>query len=352
MDFPPLVGGIANYYFNLAQRMPSDKIVVLMNKTANCKLSVASCKFRIYYKNFFSKLIWPHWLPLIWHVYKIAKDERIEMLWVGQVLPVGTAVFVVSKLLKIPYYISCHGNDLLRAKSISRKHKLAKKILENAEYITANTQFTKNILINDFSLPAEKIKIIYPVNVLSRDQVNRKKVEELRRKYNLQGKRILLTVARLVKSKGVDNVIKALPRVWQEISDLVYLIVGDGLFSDELLVISGQVDKERKRIIFTGSVPHNELPNYYALADVFILTPRKTGTDTESFGIVYLEAKEFGLPIIAGNTGGVREIKNIIETQQCYISTDTNKFILVNSENILEISNAIKKSLSKKIERD
>jgi glycosyltransferase involved in cell wall biosynthesis len=90
-------------------------------------------------------------------------------------------------------------------------------------------------------------------------------------------------------------------------------------------------------VIFVGSVPHDDLPNYYALADAFILTPHKTGVDTESFGVVYLEAVEFGLPIIAGDVGGAREAL-----------ANYNKTFFVDSENEEEIAEEIKRVISNK----
>ena len=339
LDFPPLIGGVANYYFNRVNKMQSDEIVVLMNKTANQQLPIAS--YRLYYKNFFTKLIWPHWLPLIWRIYFLAKKEKIGRLWAGQILPVGTATAIASRFLKLPYFVTCHGNDLLRAKQQPRKYKLAKKILRQAEFIEANTKFTKNILVKDFGINKNKIKIVYPECSLSKDMADKGKVEELRKKYHLQGKKVLLAVARLVKSKGIENVLKALPKVWQEFPNLVYMVVGGGAEYSRLLAISDQVDKKKGRIIFIGSLPPDELPNYYALADVFILIPHKSSpfhqkkgqeelVDTESFGIVYLEAKEFGLPIIAGDAGGVREI-----------AEKYDKMALVDSEDIEGISRSI-----------
>jgi len=60
----------------------------------------------------------PRWLPLIWHIYQTAKKEKITELWAGQILPVGAAVWLVSKILHLPYRVTLHGNDLLRAKKI------------------------------------------------------------------------------------------------------------------------------------------------------------------------------------------------------------------------------------------
>ncbi len=338
LDFPPLQGGIAEYYLNRVKKMDTGKIVVLVDGFETCPSGrrVGNLKFdigaKIFFKKFLRPYIYPHWLPLIKHIYFITKKEKIEELWAGQVLPVGTAVWLVSKILHLPYIVTCHGNDLLRAKVQTRKWKLAKKILASAELVEANTEFTKNILINDFNVPAEKIEVVYPENTLRRDMVDEKKVAELREKHNLTGKKVLLTVARLVESKGIDTVISALPEIWKSVPNLVYLIVGEG---EDKLRLTNIMDK---RVIFTGAVPHNELPTYYTLADAFILTPHKTGIDTESFGLVYLEAAEFGLPIIAGDVGGAREALS-----------NYNKAVFVDSENKEKIVEEIKIVISNQI---
>ncbi len=358
-DFPPLVGGIANYYFNRVQKIQSSEVVVLMDfsswsqvsqpetlkglKGAGNDASAQQYDFKISYKKFFTKYIWPHWIPLIFHAFKIIKKEKPDRIWVGQVLPVGTAVWLLSKILKIKYFVTTHGNDLLRAKFHPRKFKLARKILKDAEYVEANTKFTKNILLKDFNIDEDKIKIVYPENNLSQEQINKKKVTKLKSDLNLESKKVLLTVARLVKSKGVDKIIKCMPDLLKQIPNLVYIIIGDGSEKQNLQDCRDAIHSVSDKIIFTGNVPHSELPNYYSLADCFILVPQKCPTltkggikggfgDTESFGIVYLEALEFGLPVIAGNVGGVKEIEN-------------KNIYLVDPNNLEEIKENILKAL-------
>lgn len=330
LDFPPLLGGISNYYYNRVKKIPAGQVVVLMNRVQGFE----DVKFKnIYFKKFFIKYFWPHWVLLFWHVWRTVKKEGIEKVWIGQVLPVGTVVYFLSKILKFKYFVTCHGNDLLRAKKNKRKFKLAKKILDNAEFIEANTEFTKNVLTKDFGTKDERIKIIYPESVLNRKMADEKMIESIKSKYSLFNNKILLTVARLVESKGIDQIIKALDIVNDK--NIKYLIIGDGQYRSALKKAIPSL-LLRDNVIFIGSVAHQELPNYYALADAFILTPRKNSAgDTESFGVVYLEAKEFGLPIIASDVGGIKEaLKNY------------NNFTLVDSENINQIADNIIKVLA------
>lgn len=368
LDFPPLLGGVANYYFNRVKTVNAtgEEIIVLAddsnfvipaqvgipkeNSWIPDQVGDDKKEELIFRKNFFTKFIWPHWLPLIWQIYKIVKKEKINKIWVGQILPVGPAVWLVCWFINrgiffrrfthkqddlvLDYFVTCHGNDLLRAKNQPRKFKLAKRILKDAEFVEANSEFTKNILINDFEVRVEKIKIVYPVNTLKKEMVDEKKVSELREKYNLIGKKVLLTVGRLVESKGIDLVLQALPKVWQSVPNLIYMVIGEGPNYPELVRISAKFFPINDKIIFVGAVPHSELPNYYAIANAFILTPYKNFFgDTESFGIVYLEAKEFGLPIIAGNVGGALEIAK--DYKQMYLINSESQEEII--ENIIEI---------------
>jgi phosphatidyl-myo-inositol dimannoside synthase len=322
-DFLPLLGGISQYYHNRVKKISSQEIVVLMNKVKGYEDVKSDCK--IYFKKFFVKYFWPHWVLMFWYVWRIIKKEKIDRIWVGQVLPVGTVIYFLSKIFKLPYFVTCHGNDLLRAKSHPRKFKLAKRVLNKAEFVEANTEFTKNILIKDYGLDESKVKVVYPECTLSKGMVDDNIVNGLKEKYGLKDKRVLLTVGRLVESKGIDQVIKSLDIVKKEIPDLIYMVIGDGPDKDRLKDLSDSV-------IFVGSVPFEQLSNYYSLANSFVMTPRKNiQGDTESFGIVYLEAQEFGLPVIAGDTGGARET--------------SDSFRFVDSEDIDQIAENIINSL-------
>ena len=112
---------------------------------------------------------------------------------------------------------------------------------------------------------------------------------------------MLLTVSRLAASeryKGHDRVISVLPRVLERSPDVAYLVVGDGddrQRLEEMAQKAGVAHAMR----FAGHVPHQELPDYFRLADVFVMP--STG---EGFGIVFLEAAASGLPVIGGNRDG------------------------------------------------
>lgn len=131
---------------------------------------------------------------------------------------------------------------------------------------------------------------------------------QAKRELSLENHRVILTVTRLVRRKGVDQVIRALPKVLQAIPDAFYLVVGEGTMRLEWESLAKAVGVSH-RVAFTGRVSDEQLPLYYSACDVFVLVSRleRNISSVEGFGIVYLEAGAFGKPVIAGNQGGVAD---------------------------------------------
>ena len=127
---------------------------------------------------------------------------------------------------------------------------------------------------------------------------------ELINRYGLEGKKVLLTVGRLEskeRSKGFDETLDLLPELIREIPNLVYLIVGDGSDRARLEAKARELGMSDKTI-FAGFAPEKDKPDYYRLADLFVMPGQKEG-----FGIVYLEAMACGIPAIGSKLDGSRE---------------------------------------------
>jgi len=128
----------------------------------------------------------------------------------------------------------------------------------------------------------------------------------LRERFGLQGKKILLTVTRMVARKNPEVVIRALPAILEQIPDCVYVIVGGGPEKPRMKALA-EASPARHAILFPGFVPDDELADWYRTCDAFILPSRQTSTDVEGFGIVYLEAGACAKPVIGTRTGGIGE---------------------------------------------
>ena len=334
IDFPPNFGGVANYYREICEHLPSDKIVVL---TIRDDRAGENRKFyKIYRKNLLTKLaIWPKWLPSFWHLYKIIKKEKIKTVLVGQVLPLGTVAMILSKIMKFNYIVLTHSFDILIAQKSKRKKCLLKKILKNAKNITANSNFTKQKLV-DLGIKKNKITIVYPCPYF-KPPANEKIKNDLIKKYNLENKKIILTIGRMVERKGADMVIKSIPKIKTEIKNIVYIIAGGNAYYKKDLVELSKKFSVNDRIIFMPNAKDEEIKALYDLCDLFIMPCRQINEDVEGFGIVFLEANCFNKPVIGGKSGGAME---------AIIDNETG--LLVNPLNLDEISNAIIKLLNNK----
>jgi phosphatidylinositol alpha-1,6-mannosyltransferase len=103
-------------------------------------------------------------------------------------------------------------------------------------------------------------------------------------------------------------VIRALPRLRESIPEVNYLIVGDGPYRPQLESLAEAMGVQ-DHVIFAGQVPTEELPDVYALSDVFVMPSRERleVDDVEGFGIVFLEASACAKPVIGGRSGGIPE---------------------------------------------
>lgn len=128
---------------------------------------------------------------------------------------------------------------------------------------------------------------------------------EVRQRYGLNDRPVVVCVSRLMPRKGQDTLIEAWPTVLRTVPDAALLIVGGGPYRKDLQALVEQHDLSR-HVVITGGVPWSELPAHFAAGDLFAMPcrTRNRGLDVEGLGIVYLEASATGLPVIAGDSGG------------------------------------------------
>jgi phosphatidylinositol alpha-1,6-mannosyltransferase len=119
---------------------------------------------------------------------------------------------------------------------------------------------------------------------------------------------VVVCTARMIKRKGQDTLVKAWPEVLRSHPDARLLLVGDGPNKkavERLARRRGVSDS----VLFTGSVPWDQVPAYTDAGDVFAMPCRTRlfGLEPEAFGIVFLEAQACGLPVLVGESGGAGE---------------------------------------------
>jgi len=176
------------------------------------------------------------------------------------------------------------------------------KSYNKADLFTVPSQFTKE-KIQEFSETKTPIEIIHNGVDFNRFQ-EKQNTDDLRSKFG--DKKILLTVGGLKSRKGQDIVIEALAKVKKEYDNFCYLVVGDGVWMNDLKSLVESL-RLSENVFFTGSLAGEELVKYFQFCDIYVHTPRNKNWHFEGFGIVYLEASACSKPIIAADSGGIKD---------------------------------------------
>lgn len=303
-EFPPQTGGISRYMASVCEALGRDEVCCLTGVPRNDACDDEHSP-RVYRRpRAFAKARHVQAMSLGTAVFQILMKEHLDVVQIA-VANEGNIGLWLKRHFGLPFVVYAHGNEILnatRSEWAKPRHSLrgASRVLAVSRYTAA--------LVQEAGVSPERIVIVHPgcdveqfrphtPNGGLRNGTLAK--ERLRRP-------LILSVGNLVSRKGHDMVIRALPRLLATRGDLTYLIVGDGPFRQELERLAFEVGV-RKHVIFAGRVSDEELPEMYALCDVFVMASREKpeACDVEGFGMVYLEAGATGKPVVAGRSGGV-----------------------------------------------
>ena len=174
--------------------------------------------------------------------------------------------------------------------------------LKNYDAVPCISEYVRERVANFMGSSRTRICTIY--NGVDTDYFNPQiDPKNLKENLGIDGKKVILFVGRLVSLKGVQYLLEAMPSVLKEArEDVVLVICGTGVKMKYLKEMTGKLDLS-SNVIFAGFVPHQQLPNYYAISDICVVP-----STFESLGSVILEAMSMKKPVIGSNVGGIPEI--------------------------------------------
>ena len=346
-DFPPpLVGGALVYYHYLLSSCREANLVVVTrrkDKSAefDAQMPCAVHRTRSLPAHGASRLkgllcyLWLLPMLLIW-----ISRYRVPVLHLASLKTIIPG-WLAARVAGCSLVVSVFGEDLTALGQHSGllrriQYKATVAALRKSERILTIATFGKEALLK-IGIPEQRIEIITPgIDVA-------KTPEEIRIdpaiSSRLAGKRILLTVGRLVARKGQDMVIKALPQLVERYPALHYVIAAGGLNAEagkasfEQLALNLGV---QEHVSIFANLDNASVAWLYDACEIFIMANRTMPNgDTEGYGIVFLEAGAWGKPVIGGRAGGVVDAVD-----------DGSTGILVDGTRADEIAQAIKKLLS------
>ncbi len=232
----------------------------------------------------------------------LAVTRRFIAIFAGRVLPEGLVAWAIARLLGRPVLVYAHGEELT-GWGRGRKFALMCFVFRRADVVLANSDFTRDTLAGALGVDPGRIVVVYPTVDENRFRPGLSG-QDLRAEIGVtEGQRLILSVGRLQRRKGLDSVIRALPLLREQRVDAHYAVVGIGADRDYLQRLAAELGVS-DRVHLLGHVSYEDLPRWYAACDLFAMPNRDIDGDTEGFGLVFLEAASAGKPAVAGVAGG------------------------------------------------
>ena len=299
-DYPPKIGGIQTYLWELWRRLPQDSFQVLTSPHDDAEAFDAAQAHTVHRYDRF-------WLPPSRRVRRrtaqALREADASALVVDPAWPLGT----IARELDVPHAMILHGAEVSVPARLPGFASMLRSTVAHADLIISASRFAEaeaRRLVDDFPPvvyvpPGVDTNRFTPLDADARHAA--------RRRLGLDPDApIIVGVSRLVPRKGFDVLIDAAASLASSHPDLQVVIAGTGRDEKRL----------RKRIVSSGSptrmlgfVADDDLPDLYGCADGFAMLCRERwgGLEQEGFGIVFVEAAAAGCPQIAGRSGGSAE---------------------------------------------
>ncbi len=299
-DFPPKLGGIQSYLWELWRRLDPDTFTVLTTPHDGADAWDAEQAFRVVRTS--QKVLLPT-PSLARRIDALAAETGAGLVVLDPALPVG----LLGPRLAAPYGLVLHGAEVTVPGRLPGSRALLGRVLRGAAEIVAAGGYpaAEGERAAGRSLP---VTVVPPgVDPERFRPLDSEQVAKARARFDLPAEgRVVVSLSRLVPRKGMDVLIEAAVRLAAERPDLVVAIGGSGRDRRRLERL---VARTGAPVRLLGRVPDDDLPDLYGCADVYAMLCRNRwgGLEQEGFGIVFLEAAACGVPQVAGASGGAAE---------------------------------------------
>ncbi len=302
-DLGPRAGGIETFVLGLIEGLPKNSLIIYTSSQKGDKAFDAQLleKFGAVVIRDRAKMLLP--TPRITKkAVKILKQQQIKNVWFGAAAPLALMAGKLRSAGASNIVALTHGHEVWWAK-IPILKSLLKKIIKDIDHLGYLGDFTKGEIAKISNQPQKFLQIAPGID--TQHFAPKSGRGDLIEKYRLDGRRVIVSVGRLVHRKGQDELVKAMPKILEQFPDAILLFVGEGPIKQMLFNSAKQLGVLPK-VVFAGRVSHHDLPDYICLGEIFAMPVRSrfSGLEVEGLGIVYLEASACGLPVIVGNSGG------------------------------------------------
>jgi phosphatidylinositol alpha-1,6-mannosyltransferase len=202
-------------------------------------------------------------------------------------------------------YCLIHGKEINHPKGNSLNKRVI-KVLNNVEKVIANSEYTKNLAINN-GVNKDKVIVINP-GVDPVQELNKKSFEKVESLLKTKSPR-LITVSRFDKRKNHEKVIMALRNLKQIYPNIVYICIGYGDEEENIKNLVKELDLG-SQVMFFKDISDELKNSLIAKSNIFVMPSIIHKTSVEGFGIAYVEAAQYGIPSLGGKDGGASDAIN------------------------------------------
>ncbi|MFP5377395.1 MAG: glycosyltransferase family 4 protein, partial [Acidimicrobiia bacterium] len=299
-DFPPKVGGIQSYLWELWRRLPPDEVTVLTTFHEDAVAFDRSQPFRV--ERVPEALLLPT-PALAQRVNALADEVEASVIVLDPALPLG----LVGRQLERPYALAVHGAEVTVPARLPGSRALLRAVLVGAVHVVASGAYVADAVAR-LAGPFPPVTVVPPgVDVERFRPLDHDDRAAARADFGLpRDGRVVVGVSRLVPRKGFDVLVEAAALLAPTRPDLVVAIAGTGRKGSAL---ERSVTRTGAPVRLLGEVAHASLPSLVGAGDVFVVPCRNrwVGLEQEGFGIVFLEGAAVGVPVVAGRSGGTPE---------------------------------------------
>ncbi len=300
-DLPPRPGGIQQFVVNLLRRVHPETTVVV--GPAAGPMAVRADEDERHHTVRTPGAVLPT-ASTARLVVGVARSHHSDVVVLGATWPLGELAGTLRRQLDVPVVGLTHGLEAGMA-GAGLGHLIARATRDLAA-VTTISRFTAERLAGH--LQAGIVRHLPPGVDVDRFHPGVDGAG-FRRRWGLpEDATVVACVSRLVARKGQDRLVEVWPQLQRRHADAWLLLVGDGPL-ERRLTQRVQRAGPGQRIVLTGEIPWEQLPEAHAAADLFAMPCRTRwgGLDVEGLGIVYLEAQACGVPVVVGRSGGAPE---------------------------------------------
>jgi phosphatidylinositol alpha-1,6-mannosyltransferase len=309
-DFKPLLGGVANYGHELAVLFSQRaRVHVVSRKLPGMEEFDQDLPYKITrIRTPASALLT---IPLFARILRrLIRVQAPDAVFCPTWLPDGAACRWALNQAPIPYFVAAHGTEVFDDFASKRNsvrtvltRQLKRKVFQHAEKVFPVSEYTRRAVLDEADGNERRtITVNNGVNAAIFKPTAPK--ADVVAKYKPHGERILLTVTRLFRYKGVDRMLESLPAISRAVTGVRYLVVGAGPDRSRLETLAARLGLQTQ-VSFLGPLALSEIVDLYNVADLFVMLSRDEPPDVEGFGLVFLEAAACGLPSVGGRSGGI-----------------------------------------------